>query len=202
MPSRLKEKKLHESASSRGHFLQILQSKPLAKVTVGSHRGWYHQSVWALMHRILCTLPSPMYTMQTWSANLEYAKSTNLKCWWMIRICVSCKFQIWPETLQHQHVYCQSPNLAMNWQYSQIDLHISTLQMHCECICVAFKFGAVCRDMATSVLADSKRPRSGTNAWSAYTTWPRRDATRNKIWQWCYLMLPQNTVWQQRLGYN
>ena len=34
MPSRLKTKKLHESASSRVHFLQILQSTLLAKVAV------------------------------------------------------------------------------------------------------------------------------------------------------------------------
>jgi len=59
MPSRLKTKKLHESASSRGHFLQIVQSKLLANVTVGSHRGWYHRSAWALMHGISRALPGP-----------------------------------------------------------------------------------------------------------------------------------------------
>src|ERR1700691_2274602 len=99
------------------------------------------------IHSEILNLSSNMYTMQTRSANLEYARSTNLKCRWTIRICVSCKFQIWPENLQRQHIYCHSPNLATNWQYSQIDLHISTLRMHCECICVAFKFGAVCRDI-------------------------------------------------------
>ena len=57
MPSRLKTKNLHESSSYRGHFLPILQSKLLTKVTVGSHREWYHQLVWALMHGILCALP-------------------------------------------------------------------------------------------------------------------------------------------------
>ena len=46
MPSKLKtNKKIHESASYI-HFLQILQSKLLLQVTVGSHRGW---SAWALM---------------------------------------------------------------------------------------------------------------------------------------------------------
>ena len=59
MPSRLNTKKLHESASFIGHFLQILQSKLLVQVTVGSHRGWYHHSAWALMHRISHALPSP-----------------------------------------------------------------------------------------------------------------------------------------------
>jgi hypothetical protein len=43
LPSRPKTKKLHESASSRGHFLQILQPKLLTKVTLESHREWYHQ---------------------------------------------------------------------------------------------------------------------------------------------------------------
>ena len=71
-----------------------------------------------------------------------------------VRICVSRTFQIWSENLQPQHIYCQSPNLAMNWQYSQIDSHISTLRMHCECICVTFKFGTVCH--AGSCWTDDK----------------------------------------------
>ena len=43
------------------------------------------------------------------------------------------------------HIYCLTPNLSMNWQNPQIDSHIQTLRMHCECICADFKFGAVCR---------------------------------------------------------
>jgi hypothetical protein len=35
----------------------------------------------------------------------------------------------------------------MNWQNLQIDLHIQTLQMHCEYICVDFKFGAICHEV-------------------------------------------------------
>ena len=43
--------------------------------------------------------------------------------------------------------YCLTPNLSMNWQNPQIDSHIQTLRMHCECICADFKFGAICHEV-------------------------------------------------------
>jgi len=73
---------------------------------------------------------------------IKFADKKNLK--YKFRICqvykseapvdnkdlVSCKFQICPENLWCQHIYCQSPNLEMNWWCSQIESHISTLRMH------------------------------------------------------------------------
>ena len=35
-----------------------------------------------------------LHTIKIWSTNLEYVRCTNLKLWWTIRICLSCKFQI------------------------------------------------------------------------------------------------------------
>jgi hypothetical protein len=37
-------------------------------------------------------------------------------------------------------------NFRMDLQPSQTNSHISTLRMHCESICAAVKFGAVCRE--------------------------------------------------------
>src|ERR1700685_3651674 len=81
----------------------------------------------------------------TFVNNTKVKRSTNLKPWWTIRICVSCKFQIWPNNFWCLHIYCLTPNLSMNWQNLPIDSHIQTLQMHCECICADFKFGTICR---------------------------------------------------------
>ena len=67
MPSRLKTKKLHERASSIGHFLQMVQSKLLVQVTVGSHRRRYHRSAWALMHGC----PAPLFASDVTRTNVK-----------------------------------------------------------------------------------------------------------------------------------
>ena len=64
------------------------------------------------------------------------SRSTNPKPWWKIRICMSCKFQIWPNNFWCLHIYCLTPNLSMNWQNPHLKL--IPIFKHYECIANAF----------------------------------------------------------------
>ena len=82
----------------------------------------------------ILNLLSNMYTIQTWSVNLEHAVSTNLKHQWTVKICVSCKFQIWPKICS---------DLLSKSKFGNELVVFANWFTYCKCICVAFKFGIV-----------------------------------------------------------
>jgi hypothetical protein len=81
---------------------------------------------------VMAVIHSKIYNFViTFVHNTKEKHKLSPKPWWTIRICVSWKFQIWPNNFWCLHIYCLTPNLSMNWQCPQIDSHImNALWMH------------------------------------------------------------------------